>query len=120
MSTSRRKLLRSAAILSAGAATGATVVTPGAAQSADALFVHPLVTIPIESSEERFAVRRIYCIGRNYAAHARERGSDPDREPPFFFQKPRDAVQIVPFGTIADHPYPTKTKNYHHEIELVV
>jgi len=66
-----------------------------------------------------FPVRRIYCIGRNYAAHAREMGSDPTREPPFFFQKPSDAIQYVAPGTTADHPYPTLTKNYHYEIELV-
>ncbi len=62
---------------------------------------------------------RIYCIGRNYAAHAIERGSDPTREPPFFFQKPTDAIQVVAIGSVADHPYPTLTKNYHHEVELV-
>jgi fumarylpyruvate hydrolase len=63
-----------------------------------------------------FTVRRIYCVGRNYAAHAREMGHDPNREPPFFFMKPSDAV--VPSGTTV--PYPTKTEEYHHEIELVV
>ncbi|MDO9707230.1 fumarylacetoacetate hydrolase family protein [Paracraurococcus lichenis] len=66
-----------------------------------------------------FPVRRIYCIGRNYAAHAREMGSDPTREPPFFFQKPTDAIQFVAPGTVADHPYPSLTKNYHYEVELV-
>ncbi|NDB69092.1 MAG: FAA hydrolase family protein, partial [Methylocystaceae bacterium] len=65
------------------------------------------------------AVRRIYCIGRNYAAHAREMGSDPSREPPFFFQKPTDAIQNVKIGEVADHPYPSLTKNYHYEVELV-
>ena len=75
--------------------------------------------IPITGSDELFPVRRIYCIGRNYAAHAREMGSDPNREPPFFFQKPTDAIQHVPAGTVADHPYPTLTKNYHYEAELV-
>ena len=64
-------------------------------------------------------MRRIYCIGRNYAAHAREMGSDPNREPPFFFQKPTDAIQLVPAHTTVDHPYPPMTKNYHYEIELV-
>ena len=64
-------------------------------------------------------MRRIYCIGRNYAAHAREMGSDPTREPPFFFQKPTDAVQLAPPGVTIDHPYPTLTKNYHYEVELV-
>jgi 2-keto-4-pentenoate hydratase/2-oxohepta-3-ene-1,7-dioic acid hydratase in catechol pathway len=75
--------------------------------------------IPIVASDEQFPVRRIYCIGRNYAAHAIERGSDPTREPPFFFQKPTDAIQYVPVGTVADHPYPSLTKNYHYEAELV-
>src|SRR5206468_7258411 len=79
----------------------------------------PDTHIPIAGSAEQFPVRRIYCIGRNYAAHAREMGSDPNREPPFFFQKPTDAIQIVPPGQTVDHPYPTLTKNYHYEIELV-
>ena len=76
-------------------------------------------TIPIVGTEQVFPVRRIYCIGRNYAAHAREMGSDPTREPPFFFQKPTDAIQFVAPGSVADHPYPTLTKNYHYEVELV-
>jgi 2-keto-4-pentenoate hydratase/2-oxohepta-3-ene-1,7-dioic acid hydratase in catechol pathway len=75
--------------------------------------------VPIAGSSEVFPVRRIYCIGRNYAAHAREMGSDPTREPPFFFQKPSDAVQFAAIGSTADHPYPTLTKNYHYELELV-
>lgn len=75
--------------------------------------------IPISESNEHFPVRRIYCIGRNYAAHAREMGSDPNREPPFFFQKPTDAIQFVAPDKVVDHPYPTLTKNYHHEVELV-
>src|SRR5260370_10142260 len=53
------------------------------------------------------------------SAHAIERGSDPNREPPFFFQKPTDAIQNVAIGVVADHPYPSLTKNYHHEVELV-
>lgn len=75
--------------------------------------------IPVVGSQQLFPVRRIYCIGRNYAAHAIERGSDPTREPPFFFQKPTDAIQFVPVGTVPDHPYPPLTKNYHYEAELV-
>lgn len=63
-----------------------------------------------------FPVRRIYCVGRNYAAHAREMGADPDREPPFFFMKPADAI-VADGATI---PYPPRTANLHHEIELVV
>ena len=77
------------------------------------------VYIPVADSDAFFPVRRIYCIGRNYAAHAREMGSDPSREPPFFFQKPTDAVQFVPPGTVADHSYPALTNNYHYEAELV-
>jgi fumarylpyruvate hydrolase len=66
-----------------------------------------------------YPVRRIYCIGRNYRAHSIEMGSNPDREPPFFFQKPTDAIQYVAPGTVGDHPYPTLTRNYHYEVELV-
>ena len=77
------------------------------------------VYIPIAGASQEFPVRRIYCIGRNYAAHAREMGSDPTREPPFFFQKPTDAIQFVAPNKIVDHPYPSLTKNYHYEVELV-
>ncbi|SUE42970.1 fumarylacetoacetate hydrolase family protein [Roseomonas gilardii] len=63
-----------------------------------------------------FPVRRIFCVGRNYADHAREMGSDPDREPPFYFTKPADAVLVGG----ADMPYPPATKDLHHEMELVV
>lgn len=73
-------------------------------------------SVPIADTDTRFPVRRIYCVGRNYAEHAREMGFDPEREPPFFFTKPADA--IVPSGaTIA---YALGTDNLHHEIELVV
>lgn len=74
-----------------------------------------VAAVPIEGSDLLFPVRRIYCVGRNYAAHRAEMGGD-DREPPFFFSKPADAV--VPPG--ADVPYPSATENLHHEIELVV
>lgn len=70
----------------------------------------------IAGSDLRFLVRRIFCVGKNYADHAREMGGDPDREPPFFFSKPADAV--VP-GT-AEIAMPPRTANLHHEIELVV
>ena len=75
--------------------------------------------IPVAGTDQTFPVRRIYCIGRNYAAHAREMGSDPTREPPFFFQKPSDAIQVVMPGETAEHPYPSLKKNYHYEVELV-
>ncbi|HEX3810851.1 MAG TPA: fumarylacetoacetate hydrolase family protein [Rhizomicrobium sp.] len=73
-------------------------------------------SLRILGSEARFPVRRIYCVGQNYAAHAREMGGDPDRTPPFFFSKPGDA--LVPGG--GKIPYPSKTANFHHEVELVV
>jgi fumarylpyruvate hydrolase len=80
----------------------------------------PIPCVAVAGSDDSFPVRRIYCVGRNYAAHAREMGSDPTREPPFFFCKPADAVVPVIPGQVADHPYPTETANYHHEVELVV
>ncbi len=82
----------------------------------------PTVGIDVVGRSEQFLVRRVYCVGRNYAAHAREMGFDPDREPPFFFCKPNDDASIVPVaaGATAEIPYPSKTANYHYEIELVV
>lgn len=76
-------------------------------------------SLPIAGSDQRFPVRRVYCVGRNYAAHAREMGFDPDREPPFFFCKPADAVVPVADGQTLELPYPAQTSNYHYEIELV-
>jgi 2-keto-4-pentenoate hydratase/2-oxohepta-3-ene-1,7-dioic acid hydratase in catechol pathway len=115
--TSRRDLL---AVASAAAAAAITDVVPAAAGAGPKpIFEVPITTIPIVGETGVFQVRRIYCIGRNYAAHAIERGSDPNREPPFFFQKPTDAIQNVPIGEVADHLYPSLTKNYHHEVELV-
>lgn len=76
--------------------------------------------LPVAGSADLFPVRRVYCVGRNYAAHAREMGGDPTREPPFFFMKPADALQLVPDGRTVDHPYPPRTQNYHFEVELVV
>ena len=77
-------------------------------------------TVPVHNRSERFPVRHIYCVGRNYAEHAREMGSDPDKEPPFFFTKPADAVVPVVPPAIGDVRYPAGTRDYHHEIELVV
>ncbi len=76
--------------------------------------------LPVAGTDDLFPVRRVYCVGRNYAAHAREMGGDPTREPPFFFMKPADALQPVAEGKTVDHPYPPKTGNYHFEIEMVV
>lgn len=75
----------------------------------------PPVTVPVVDGR-LFPVRRVFCVGRNYAAHAREMGNDPTREPPFFFGKPADT--LVTAGK--DTPYPSQTKNLHHEVELVV
>lgn len=83
----------------------------------DAVIPVPVVPVlPVEGTGAVFPVRRIYCIGRNYADHAREMGNDPDREPPFFFGKPHDTV-VPRGGRIA---YPPATANLHHEVELVV
>jgi fumarylpyruvate hydrolase len=79
----------------------------------------PVVSVPIEGETAQFPVRRVYCVGRNYAAHAREMGFDPDREPPFFFCKPTDAVKVVAPGAVGEFPYPAQTQNCHYEVELV-
>jgi len=114
----RRSILKTS-----GAALGGAIAAGCASVAADngtrSPFKVAAITLPIAGSADVFPVRRIYCIGRNYAAHAREMGSDPTREPPFFFQKPTDAVQFVAIGSVADHPYPSLTKNYHYELELV-
>ena len=72
-------------------------------------------SLPVSGSDQRFPVRRVYCIGRNYADHAIEMGHDPDRESPFFFQKNADNMD-----TSGEFPYPRKTSDVHHEIELVI
>jgi 2-keto-4-pentenoate hydratase/2-oxohepta-3-ene-1,7-dioic acid hydratase in catechol pathway len=119
MKKQRREFLNAGAAI--GAATVAACAAPlqSSAQRDKVLFAQKAVTIPVVGSDEQFQVRRIYCVGRNYAAHSREMGSDPNREPPFFFQKPTDAIQLVPMGATIDHPYPPITKNYHYEVELV-
>lgn len=76
----------------------------------------PVPTVPIVGSDAGFPVRRIYCVGRNYAEHAREMGFEPEREPPFFFTKPADAI-VLDGATIG---YALATRNLHHEVELVV
>jgi len=85
-----------------------------------AIEIEPRATLPVMGSDAVFPVRRIYCIGRNYAAHAREMGGDPSREAPFFFQKASDTLQLCPPDTTVQHPYPSMTSNYHHEVEMVV
>lgn len=83
-----------------------------------AFVINPPATpsIGVKDSSERFPIRRVFCVGRNYAAHAREMGNDPDREPPFFFTKPADGV-VAAAGLV---PYPPLTSDLHHEVEMVV
>src|SRR5450830_624428 len=79
----------------------------------------PPVSVPVLGTSDRFPVHRIYCVGRNYEEHAKEMGFT-GREPPFFFLKPTDALVVVNAGETGAMPYPSLTKNLHHEIELVV
>jgi fumarylpyruvate hydrolase len=110
----RRTFVRTGAAAAAGAATGG--VGPGSAEgAADSVFPLPEVSLPIVGSQQRFPVRRVYCVGRNYLEHIRELGND-EREPPFFFAKHRDA--IVANGSAIT--YPPLTKDFQHELELVV
>jgi fumarylpyruvate hydrolase len=122
MSKQEKQVSRRSA-MKLGVGVASLVAAGGASQASAAEVKTPFavdqVYIPIAGSSQEFPVRRIYCIGRNYAAHAREMGSDPTREPPFFFQKPTDAIQFVAPNKIIDHPYPSLTKNYHYEVELV-
>jgi len=78
-----------------------------------------IVSLPVSGSADRFPVRRVFCVGRNYEAHAKEMGFT-GREPPFFFLKPAEAVVPVPAGSVGEIAYPSLTKDLHHEIELVV
>ncbi|MEP2705148.1 MAG: fumarylacetoacetate hydrolase family protein [Roseibium sp.] len=74
-----------------------------------------MATLPVKGTDSEFPVRRVYCIGRNYAAHAVEMGHDPDKEPPFFFQKNPNNLD-----TSGTFPYPPKSEDVHHEVELAV
>jgi len=116
---SRRDSLKAGLAAIAATATVGVIREANAQPATKALFTVEPTFIPIANSAQQFPVRRIYCIGRNYAAHAREMGSDPTREPPFFFQKPTDAIQYIAPGQVVEHPYPSLTKNYHYEVELV-
>jgi fumarylpyruvate hydrolase len=78
----------------------------------------PQVGVPVAGSDALFPVRRVYCVGRNYAAHAREMGAD-ERDPPFFFCKPDNSIVVCAPGRTVELPYPTQTRDYQHEIELV-
>lgn len=76
----------------------------------------PIPSVPVKGTNKHYAVSRIFCVGRNYAAHAREMGFDPNREPPFYFTKPANALVM----TGETKPYPPGTKDFHHEMELVI
>jgi fumarylpyruvate hydrolase len=122
----RRQFFQTTTAVGAGALAGCALPAlssnPASGSASSAVktpFAVPAVYVPIVGSDEQFPVRRIYCIGRNYRAHAIEMGSNPDREPPFFFQKPTDAIQNVAANGVANHAYPPLTKNYHYEVELV-
>lgn len=78
------------------------------------------MSLPIKGTQTRFPVRRIYCIGRNYAAHTIEMGGDPTRETPFFFIKPIEALVECPYGQVTSVAMPPKTNNYHFEAEMAV
>ncbi|HOV58707.1 MAG TPA: fumarylacetoacetate hydrolase family protein, partial [Rhodanobacteraceae bacterium] len=83
----------------------------------DFVFAPPAaVSVPVAGRRERFPVHRIYCVGRNYAEHAREMGAAPERGTPMFFMKPADALVIDG----ADVPYPSVTQDLHHEVEMVL
>ena len=115
--TTRRravKLHRSAALLND--------LKPTTSQVQPMNYVIPswsIPSVPVAGSSERFPVRHIYCVGRNYAEHAKEMGGDEAKEPPFFFTKPADAVVPIVAPEIGTVPYPLATKNYQYELELV-
>ena len=102
--------------MSASPAAIAPAAVPGDAAGEFVIVAPPAPSLPVAGTAQRFPVRRVYCVGRNYAAHAIEMGHDPDREAPFFFQKNPDG--LVPGG--GAFPYPAATSDVHHEIELVV
>ncbi|MBT5331061.1 MAG: fumarylacetoacetate hydrolase family protein [Porticoccaceae bacterium] len=113
---SRRRFLTGSAAAAGAAALGAGI-TPASAQDAGYVMdLPPVISMEINGTSDRFPVNRVYCLGRNYAAHALESGDDPTVNPPFFFIKPRDAVVDYREG----HPYPLKTQALRYEAEMVV
>jgi fumarylpyruvate hydrolase len=115
-SEKRRQFLTGGAAAVGATALGA-ISGPAAAADAGYVFNAPdVVSMQIDGSDDRFPVRRIYCLGRNYRAHAIESGDNPDETPPFFFMKPRDAI-----GDSSDNfPYPSMTEELRYEAEMVV
>lgn len=113
--TSRRKFLAGCAVAGAGS-LGSSLTLGAVAETRYAIEPPPTTSMAIAGSDERFPVRRVFCLGRNYRAHAFESGDDPDVNPPFFFIKPRDAVVDASQG----HPYPSMTRALRYEGEMVV
>jgi fumarylpyruvate hydrolase len=109
----RRTFVQTGAFAAVGGATGSVVSV--SADVGATIFSLPVISVPVVGIEQRFPVRRVYCVGRNYLEHIRELGND-EREPPFFFAKHRDAI----VGNGSSIRYPSLTNDYQHELELVV
>jgi fumarylpyruvate hydrolase len=113
---SRRRFLTGSAAVAGAAALGANVTPASAQERGYVLDLPPVISMEINGTSDRFPVNRVYCLGRNYAAHAIESGDDPTQTPPFFFIKPRDAVVDYREG----HPYPPMATALRYEAEMVV
>lgn len=113
---SRRQFLTAGAGIAGAAAIGGTIKTATAQEQGYVLPVPRVISMEVDGTDDRFPVRRVFCLGRNYRAHAIESGDDPDVTPPFFFIKPRDAVIDYREG----FPYPQATKELRYEAEMVV
>ncbi len=113
---SRRKFLTGSAAIAGATALGANISAAYAQDQGYVLDVPPVISMEINDTTDRFPVRRVFCLGRNYRAHAIESGDNPDETPPFFFIKPRDAVVPATDG----FPYPQGTSELRYEAELVV
>lgn len=112
----RRQFITNSATVAAVAALSTKADTANAQQTTYVFDVPEVVSMAIEGTTDRFPIRRVFCLGRNYRAHAIESGDNPDETPPFFFMKPRDAV----ISSNDDFPYPSVTKELRYEAEMVV
>ena len=113
---SRRRFLAGCAVATGATALGANIPTAAAQESGYVIDTPKVVSMEVAGTRDRFPVRRVFCLGRNYLAHAIESGDNPDENPPFFFIKPRDAVVESRQG----HPYPQMTRELRYEGEMVV
>ena len=114
--TNRRQFLTASAGVAGAAVLGSTINTASAQEQGFVLPVPRVVSMEVDGTTDRFPVRRVFCLGRNYRAHAIESGDNPDETPPFFFMKPRDAV----IDSREGFPYPSVTKELRYEAEMVV